>query len=187
MAIQQIVQATFVVGIAQSCIIKPFLAWRRRRRALILDAKDDLKVLNSPSTLKTPLNAFTEVHSHSIRRGVAPEVSEMTAIRRRQHKTFCAKWARAAKVRFLFVQMCQDTPLNRGAVHRWLLGQWRETYRTQIGSDLHKMDVFLRDTIEMAFLPTDECVAQDKKSSREVKKQARMEFYNERKFVEGWK
>jgi len=83
--------------------------------------------------------------------------------------------------------MCQDTPINRGALHRWLLGQWKETYGQQIGKNIHKLDVFLRDTIEMSFLPTDECVAQDKKSNKEVKKQARMEFYNERKFVKGWK
>jgi len=180
-------QAAFAAQVARAFIIQPLLAWRRRRRALILDAKDDLLVLNSPATLKVPLVGFTEVVSHQIREGFHPDVGELTRVRRRNHKTFCAKWARAAKVRFLYVQMCQDTPINRGALHRWLLGQWKETYGQQIGKNIHKLDVFLRDTIEMSFLPTDECVAQDKKSNKEVKKQARMEFYNERKFVKGWK
>jgi hypothetical protein len=108
-----------------------------------------------------------------------------TKLMRRNHLLFCAKWARAAKVRFDFAQYCVDSPLNRAALQRWFLAQWKEQRYAGIGDNIQKLDQFMVDTIDMCFLPTDQIVSHESKKA--VRKRARMEHFNERKFVEGWK
>lgn len=178
----------FAVTRVVSDVLVPVLVrhWARRR-ALLNDTKDDLRVLNSHSVFVTGLDEFPQVHPLLTRKGVEPvAINSKERVLRNNHKRFCAKWARAAKARFEFARVCEDTPLNRAALHRWLVGQWKEL-ASSVGSklELHRMDLFMTDTIEMCFLPTDELVQAE--SKRAVRRRARMEYYNERKFVQGWK
>jgi hypothetical protein len=81
--------------------------------------------------------------------------------------------------------VCEDTAINRSALHRWLLQEWKQLRSGDKGIPLHVMDLFMTDTLDMCFLPTAELVQSE--SKRAVRKRARMEYYNERKFVAGWK
>lgn len=158
-----------------------------RRRALMNDAKDDLKVLNSHAVMTTSLKEFPEIVTMSSRKGLEPLLTDCKErVLRNNHKRFCAKWARAAKARFEFARVCDDSPLNRAALHRWFHARWKELLSsTKTMMELHRMDIFLTEAIDMSFLPTDEVVQSETK--RAIRKRARMEYYNERKFVEGWK
>lgn len=197
--------------------------WQRRRRALVRDAKDDLRALNDPGIFHTPMSVTPPVTTLSQRYGVFPVCAEskpinvplhrrsiramweefkktlsarwspmvtakgvdMILYQRRSHKAFCAKWARAAKARFEFARVCDDSALNRAALHRWFLQEWKQL-RNARGEPmpLPVLDLVMTGAIDMAFLPAEEFM--NSESKKVVKKRARMEFYNERKFVEGW-
>lgn len=181
-----ILDAAFAIVIVRGTVLPRVLGWWRRRRALIRDAKEDLEALNSPTTFALTLDTLPQLTSHAIRRGVAPVAPDsIQALHRRNHKSFCAKWARTAKVRFNFAQDCVDTPLNRAALQRWLRTKWLEEYAEQLRNREHRLDVVLSDTLDMCFLPTHEFMTG--LSKRAVRRRARMEYYNERKYVEGWK
>jgi hypothetical protein len=66
--------------------------------------------------------------------------------------------------------------LNRKALLRWLNKEW-----TKLGIPSHQLDIFMGDCINMCLEETEEHVALQK--SRNVRKQARMTFYNHNKFV----
>ncbi len=165
------------------------LRWYRRRRALVEACKEDLRALNSKVVAVTSLSIQPPTTTHHERRGVEPTGEELVKLNRRNHIVFVARWARAAKARFAFARDCEDTKLNRDALHRWLLAQWTSK-QDEIGwaiprNKLHLIDMFMDEVIEMAFEPTSERLTTV--SKRSARKQARMEYYNERKFVEGWK
>jgi len=169
-------------------VIVPLVARQlAKRNARKNDAKDDLRVLNSHAVISTPLLEYPEAIGLEARKGLEP-VAEGSKARllRNNHKRFCAKWARAAKARFEFARICEDSAINRAALHRWLLSQWKDL-KNGSGKTmpLHVLDLFMTDTIDMCFLPTDTFAQSE--SKRAVRKRARMEYYNERKFVEGWK
>lgn len=169
-------------------VLVPSLVRRwNRRRALLKDAKHDLAVLNSHAVMHTDLAEFPSTVTMLSRKGLEPAAANSKeAVLRNNHKRFCAKWARAAKARFEFARVCDDTPLNRAALHRWFIARWKELLSSSgTRLELHRMDLFLTDAIEMSFLPTAELMQVE--SKRAIRKRARMEFYNERKFVEGWK
>lgn len=176
-----------MAGVIVAEVVVPVVArYLATRRALLEDAKDDLVVLNSHAVFKTSLTEFPSTIPMSTRKGLAPTKDEKVKLLRNNHKRFCGKWARAAKVRFSYAQECQDTALNRASLQRWLLSQWKGLKNSAgDGMELHVMDLFMRDTVDMSFLPTDEVAQSVSKVS--IRKRARMERYNERKFVEGWK
>lgn len=162
-------------------------AWWLRRRALVDDCLEDLAVLNSKEVLSTPLHDSLPIPTTTRQRGGVwvhdVKSHPLRPALRHHHKLFCARWARAAKVRFHFAQICQDTAVNRAALHRWFVAQWKETYKLE--SDFHRLDCFLADSLDMAFLPTDELVKSE--SKRAFRRQARAERHQERLFVESWK
>jgi hypothetical protein len=94
-----------------------------------------------------------------------------------QHRSFVAKWARAAKGRFHFATMCEDNAVNRAALHRWFLAQWREN-----GMNLVQVDQYMLEAIEMALEPTD--TYHQVMTKRQMKRFARMEYYNERRALQ---
>lgn len=161
------------------------VGWWRRRRALVESAKEDLCVLNDPAVILSSITQPPEVSSHALLEGCKPTKDTGVLEARRNHRTFCARWARAAKARFTFARECEDSALNRAALHRWFLAQWKEQNWENFSTEIHKFDAFMTDAIDMALLPTQEFVSSE--SKRRVRKRARMEYYNERKFVEGWK
>jgi hypothetical protein len=177
----------FAAVVIRGTIVPRVLAWWRRRNALVRDAKEDLIALNSHCTFVQTMSALPHLTSHALRKGVAPvPYYSWEGEMRRNHKTFCAKWARAAKGRFDYAADCIETPLNRAALQRWLRAKWLETYPLQFGDREHRIDEYMTDTIDMCFLPTHVFMTSQAKK-RKAKKAARMEYYNERKFVEGWK
>lgn len=191
MFVVQALRRAGVAGLAYSVtkevLVPVVVRYLARRRARIEDAKDDLAVLNSHAVFFTDLAEFPETIPMATRKGIVP-VADNTVERvlRNNHKRFCAKWARAAKARFEFARICDDSAINRAAVHRWLYAQWKGLVNSQ-GNPMppHVMDLFMTDTIDMCFLVTAELAQSE--SKRSVRRRARMEYYNERKFVEGWK
>lgn len=161
------------------CIYNAIRAIYLRRRAVIEACKEDLVALNSPSLVRLPMDDVPSCSSALERRGLQPEqhVSEDVVTKRHNHRMFVAKWARAAKGRFLFAQMCEDTTLNRAALQRWFLAQWKE-----VGLTLVQIDLFMLECIDLAFEPTLEF--QTRMTKRQMKRYARMEYYNERKFLQ---
>ncbi len=149
------------------------LSWRRSVKDACIA---DLEALNSPDIFRTPLDTKPNISSIEERRGNAPpaRLNEMQLFKRRTHSRFCAKWARAVKGRFLFANQCDDSPINRAAVHRWLLSEWK-----QLGIPYHHIDLFMADTLELCFEPTNEYWSV--MSKRKQRKFARMEYYNEKK------
>jgi hypothetical protein len=168
-------------------IVVPVVARHLARRRAVLDAaKKDLEVLNSKVVFCTGLDEVPAVVTMEERKGLSPVLGNTKeAVLRNNHLRFCAKWARAAQARFEFARVCEDTAINRSALHRWLLQEWKQLRSGDKGIPLHVMDLFMTDTLDMCFLPTAELVQSE--SKRAVRKRARMEYYNERKFVAGWK
>jgi hypothetical protein len=149
------------------------LRWRRDVRD---QCKSELRALNSHAIFRIPLDAVPQFSSFEERRGNSQvqKCSSMQRYLRDTHTQFIAKWARAVKGRFLFADMCQDTAVNRQAVHRFLLHEWKA-----IGLPLHRISVYMLDAIELSFEPTHEFYSLV--SKRKQKKFARMEMYNEKK------
>lgn len=176
----------FASVLATEVVLPVVARYLARRRAIVDDAKRDLAVLNSHAVFKTSLTEFPSTTTMTDRKGLVPTPNEKVKLLRNNHKRFCAKWARAAKARFEFARICEDTALNRAAMHRWLVAQWKELLNS-LGQPMerHTMDLFLTDAIDMCFLPTDELAQSESKKA--YRRRARMEYYNERKFVEGWK
>jgi len=154
-------------------IVLSYLSWRRSVRDACIA---DLEALNSPDIFRTPLDTKPNISSIEERRGNAPSsgLNETQLFKRRTHNRFCAKWARAVKGRFLFANQCEDTTINRAAVHRWLLSEWK-----QLGIPYHHIDLFMADTLELCFEPTNEHLSV--MSKKKQRKFARMEYYNEKK------
>lgn len=193
----RLVTTAFVVvfgrGLVQ--VVSRHLAYRR---AAVNDVKANYSMLNSHTIFHSSLELLPDVVTSGDRLGIAPlhkqdgmfvsatPGAEKKQVLRNNHKAFCAKWARACKARFEYARVCEDTKLNRASLHRWLLSQWKELTNS-IGKSppLHTWDLFMSLTIDMAFMETDEHMVSE--SNRAAKKRARMEFYNERKFVSGWK
>lgn len=163
----------YVFALQTARMVLSHLRWRKAVRTYV---KSELEALNSPTIFRLPLEVKCEFSSFAERGGMSHPLTIKPKQRylRSVHMQFCAKWARAAKARFLYVGNCQDTAVNRAAVHRFFLQEWKA-----IGIPLHKMDVYMLDAIEMAFEPTHEFYALV--SRRKQKKWGRMEFYNEKK------
>lgn len=187
----RLLRASPFLGLAYAIsaeIVVPVVARHlARRRAVLESAKQDLAALNSHVIFVTGLDEVPATVSMHQRKGLEPvKKDSKEQVLRNNHRRFCAKWARAAKARFEFARICDDTSLNRAALHRWLLAEWKQLKREDgSGIPLHVMDLFMTDTLDMCFLPTAELVQSE--SKRAVRKRARMEYYNERKFIEGWK
>lgn len=159
---------------------------RWRRRAVIRAAKEELHALNSQANFHIPLDTPPVCNSFALRGGFLPtKTNSSLEYKRGSHTGFCARWARAAKARFEFARVCEDSPINRAALHRWYLDQWKKQDWFCFKKHAHRLDLFMTDAIDMAFLPTAEMVASESKKA--IRKRARMEYYNERKFVSGWK
>lgn len=136
---------------------------------------EDLQALNSDELLSMdptlPPNAtnLSErgnfVHSHDL-----PEDQQQARL---AHNHFCALWARQAKARFHFASVCDDTALNRAALHRWLLAEWKK-----LNVPLLHISMYMDQTVDMAFEETTERHAS--MSKRKYRRWARMEYFNER-------
>nr|QKI28843.1 hypothetical protein 1 [Ginkgo biloba tombusvirus] len=174
-------------AVVQEIVVPVVARHLAKRRAILTAAKEDLAAINSHVVFITSLDEVPSTISMQLRKGLEPvKTDSKEQLLRNNHRRFCAKWARAAKARFEFARICDDTALNRAALHRWLLSEWKQLRRTDGSSmPLHVMDLFMTDALDMCFLPTAELVQSE--SKRAVRKRARMEYYNERKFVEGWK
>ncbi len=157
--------------------------WFWRRWSLRSSCIHDLQALNSPLIIHGPgLHHIPEPVSLQECVGVehTRTVSGLVQHKRRQHSLFVATWARAAKARFHFAMECVDTAVNRAALHRWFLSQWKELEVDGRKMPLHHIDLYMGDAIELALQPTFEhhiCV-----SKRAHRRWARMEVYNEAKF-----
>lgn len=157
--------------------IKEVSRFLKYRRCVRDKCKEELQALNSPSVIHGPgLDVRPPIATFDERAGNKPSefATTVAAFKRRQHHYFCAKWARAAKARFHFAQMCEDTALSRAALHRYFLAEWK-----QLKIPLHHMDLFMLDCIELSLEPTSEY--HSTMSKRKQRKQARMEYYNERR------
>jgi len=185
--LNKVTSVTLVYRVVKDVVVPVVARHLAKRRARLNDCKDDLRVLNGHAAILTPLTLYPDVTTVEDRRGLDQVKADSKAkLLRNNHKMFCARWARAAKARFEYARICDDTAVNRAALHRWLLAQWKELKHSGGGCmPLNVMDLYMTDTIDMAFLPTSE-VAKSV-SKRSERRRARMEFYNERKFVEGWK
>lgn len=142
------------------------------------DALADLNALNSSAIFNDPIPATifppqTNADMHGIEHPllVSEEVREL----RTEFKRFVATWARIAKGRFSFARECEDTPVNRAALHRFFAGKWREAEMDHL-----QFDRFMDACIDMALEPTAErMIHLGKRAQRRL---ARAEYYGERCF-----
>jgi hypothetical protein len=142
----------------------------------------DLEALNSPLVFAD--GACTEmpnIISRSERCGDLHTelVSHPVQNARVDHRLFCAVWARTAKGRFDFARECHDTPLNRAALHRYFLSEWRKIEGEGKGLKPNQIDLFMGEAIDLALEPTSEQMSLMKR--RKLRRWARMEYYNESK------
>jgi len=158
-------------------VVHGVLAERRRH---LETAVDQLCILNSHDLVHSDLKErpiTTSLQERQVTRR-KEKVGAVPGAKQRQHLVFVAKWARASKARFEFARECASTAINKAALHRWLCAQWKE-----LGMDLLEISYYMDDAIELAFEPTLEKMLTE--SRKAVRARARMEYYNERKALEG--
>jgi hypothetical protein len=143
MLVEPVRIANIVVKFGYKCLRR----WYLSKSAVQKCAEADLEALNSRAVLKGPGESLIpevttlkerEMLNHP---GV---VSEKALVLRRNHRMFCATWARIAKGKFDYAHLCIDTPLNRKALLRWLNKEW-----TKLGIPSHQLDIFMGDCINM--------------------------------------
>lgn len=136
----------------------------------------DLKALNSPAVIHGPGPEHLPPVKAASQRAVTDHVllcNDETKYLRSVHNQFCATWARVAKGRFSFAHECQDTSVNRAALFRWLHKEWKA-----LGVKPHHIELYMADTMDLAFEETLEKVIQ--RGKRAQRRAARAEVYGER-------
>lgn len=163
----------FAIGQPVVGLVVRHMRWRRRYAD---DVKDDLRTLNSGNLLRVPQTRLN-VTSVQDRGTVGYEKTAKQSLNVRNHKVFCAQWARCAKARFEFARLCESTAVNVAALHRWITAELRKE-----GMSLLEISYVIDDIIDISFEPTYERMKVI--SKRKEKQRARMEYYNERKSLE---
>lgn len=174
-----------VVGVVNVTIpivkhIRHVLMWRRAVTQAIVD---DVSMMSSPQVLEASSEvARPFISTIKERRGFTPAqlVSQEVLDKREAHRVFCATWARIAKGKFNFARQCEDTPLNRAALHRFFLGKWTGPEPLLAP---HHVDIFMTDVIDLTFEWTPEFAASMTK--RQHRRKARSLMYAEKKIRSG--
>jgi len=155
-------------------IVSAHLSWRRRH---LNDAKTDLHALNSHALLLVPFPTRFSPTSIPARGILGSRKTAKQECLIKNHKTFCAQWARAAKARFNFARQCERSAINVAALHRWFTAEFKK-----LGMTLLQISYVIDDVVDIALEPTYERMVSE--SKKQFRHRARMEFYNERKSIE---
>jgi len=163
-----------IAAVVVKNVVEAKLRWRRRHQE---DAIDDLRVLNSHALLQVPFPHKLEVTTDAERGGLGGRKTPKQTLLIRNHKTFVAQWARAAKGRFNFARKCELSPVNEAALHRWFTKEFKD-----LGLSLLEISYVIDDVIALSFEPTySRFVSESKKV---VRHRSRMEYYNEKKALQ---